>query len=207
MQELRVEEQHAQHAVHAVHAQGEGSPRARLLGRFKGLLVLGVAVSLVFVLLVRVLIATNSSAAPKASLGSPAANFTITTWNAGQQPLSLASFAGHPVVVNFWQASSISCRDEAQMLQQEYVKYAPYHVQFIGVALGTTQSEGMSYLKRFGITYPNGPDPSGSIAGAYGLAGTPETMFINSQGKVAREIVGEAQANLVEYYIAHDLLR
>jgi cytochrome c biogenesis protein CcmG/thiol:disulfide interchange protein DsbE len=46
------------------------------------------------------------------------------------------------------------------------------------------------FLDEFAITYPNGPDPHGSISIDYGLTGIPETFFIDRKGQITRKWIG-----------------
>ncbi|MCL4302106.1 MAG: TlpA family protein disulfide reductase [Anaerolineae bacterium] len=48
-------------------------------------------------------------------------------------------------------------------------------------------------MQEFGLTYPNGPDPTGQIAIDYGLTGIPETYFITRDGMIAQKAIGIVQ--------------
>ncbi len=60
---------------------------------------------------------------------------------------------------------------------------------FLGVAYQDRLEDSNTYLKRFGITYPNGADTTGEISIEYGTTGIPETWFIGADGTVRRKYI------------------
>jgi len=44
-----------------------------------------------------------------------------------------------------------------------------------------TETEALGYLKKFGITYPNGPDLGTRISQAFRIRGVPETYVIDQK--------------------------
>ena len=105
--------------------------------------------------------------------------------------LSTASYKGQPLVINFWNSTCGPCVDEAPLLQQEWPHLQTQGIAFIGIDFQDTTSGGLSFLQKYGITYPNVMDASGSTAINYGVTGTPETLFINRQGVVVSRVSGE----------------
>jgi cytochrome c biogenesis protein CcmG/thiol:disulfide interchange protein DsbE len=63
-------------------------------------------------------------------------------------------------------------------------------VVFIGIAFDTSQAGGTAFIRRYGITYVRGLDTTTKTTAAYGLAGIPDTIFIDRSGIVAQKIVG-----------------
>ena len=49
-------------------------------------------------------------------------------------------------------------------------------VVFLGVDYVDTEPEAMGYLKKFDITYPNGPDLRTSISQAFRIRGVPGNL-------------------------------
>ncbi len=87
------------------------------------------------------------------------------------------------------------------MLQANWQRAQSKSVVFIGVDFQDVQSDGLSFMRKYGITYPNVLDPNGATAINYGVTYTPTTFFINSQGVVVsvinREMTAkELQSNL-----------
>lgn len=103
------------------------------------------------------------------------------------RPLRLEAFRGHPVVLNLWASWCVPCRQEARTLEAAYEKYRGRGVVFVGVDLQSdTWGESRAFLKRYGITYPQGRDESGAVGRAYRVTGVPTTYFIGPDGVIRK---------------------
>ena len=125
-------------------------------------------------------------------IGHPAPNFTLDALN--QQPaapISLADFKGKPVVLNVWNSTCVPCVNEAPLLQSLWQRVKSQGVVFIGIDFQDFKSDGLSFLQKYGVTYPNVIDASGSTAISYGVTATPETLFINRKGVVVSRVISE----------------
>jgi len=124
--------------------------------------------------------------------GKPAPSFEITAINgefAGQK-FSSVDLRGHVVVLNIWASWCVECVREASVLERAWRAYRARGVWFIGVDYLDTDTAGLAYLKRFDITYPNGPDIGSRIYQAYRATGVPETFFIDRDGIVQHVQIG-----------------
>jgi cytochrome c biogenesis protein CcmG/thiol:disulfide interchange protein DsbE len=124
--------------------------------------------------------------------GQPAPNFELTAFNgefAGQQ-FSLDDLRGHPVVLNFWASWCVECDKEMALLEQAWQDYRDQGVWFIGVDYLDIDSEGLAYLDRFNITYPNAPDIGSRTYEDYRCTGVPETFFIDKDGEIQHVQIG-----------------
>ena len=63
-------------------------------------------------------------------------------------------------------------------------------VAFIGVNVQDTDASAREFLRRFGVTYPNGRDPGGAISVDYGMSGVPESYFVDRDGQIVRKWQG-----------------
>ncbi len=118
----------------------------------------------------------------------PAPDFTLTAFNG--TTISLEGQRGKPMVINFWASWCPPCRLEAPLLERTWRAYKNRGVIFIGVDLQDREEDALNYIRKFDITYPNGPDPTGEISIDYGVAGLPVTFFISIKGKIVRRWVG-----------------
>ncbi len=119
----------------------------------------------------------------------PAPDFSLTLFdghqgNVGQPVVRLSDLKGKVVVLNFWASWCIPCAQEAPELQATYEKYKDRDVVFLGVDWTDIEGDALNYLKRFGISYANGPDLGTKIGPRYHITGVPETYVIDRNGHV-----------------------
>ena len=74
----------------------------------------------------------------------------------------------------------------------------------MGVAVQDNQGDGTAFLRRYGVTYPGGPDSSGSIAQTYQVTnvGVPETVLVNQRGIVVSKYIGAIDQGTLDKAIA-----
>jgi cytochrome c biogenesis protein CcmG/thiol:disulfide interchange protein DsbE len=133
----------------------------------------------------------------------PAPAFTLPLFDGGQ--FDLGQGAGRPIVINFWASWCAPCEEEAAALEQGSRAYRD-RVSFIGVDVQDTDTNARDFLRRFGVTYPNGRDASGTIAIDYGMSGVPETYFVDRDGRLARKWQGPLDETRLRAFV-DDLLR
>ncbi|MFN8598240.1 MAG: TlpA disulfide reductase family protein [Anaerolineae bacterium] len=119
----------------------------------------------------------------------PAPHFTLTLYdgyhgNVEQSPINLADLRGKVVLINFWASWCIPCADEAADLQAAYAAYKDRGVVFLGIDWLDNEADARNYLKKFGITFANGPDLQTKIGPTYHISGVPETYILDKQGNV-----------------------
>jgi cytochrome c biogenesis protein CcmG/thiol:disulfide interchange protein DsbE len=124
--------------------------------------------------------------------GKPAPTFDLVAFNGefDGQRFSLEHLRGQIVVLNMWASWCKECEKEAAVLEQGWKDYRDRGVWFIGVDYLDTDTAGLDYLKRFNITYPNGPDVGSRIYQAYRCTGVPETFFIDRGGVIRHVQIG-----------------
>lgn len=172
--------------------------RAALLRLVGMLLSVALLIGLGAVLISRIATANQAvSHAPKITtpsmVGVAAPDVQITVWSGGTvgQSLSLSNLHGHPIVMNVWESTCVPCQAEAPLLEAAYNNYGPKGVDFVGVALETSQSDGVAFLQQHHLTYLAGLAPTTQTVTDYRIIGVPDTYFISSQGKVVYAIVGQ----------------
>jgi cytochrome c biogenesis protein CcmG, thiol:disulfide interchange protein DsbE len=108
----------------------------------------------------------------------------------GEENLTLESLRGKAVVLNFWASWCGPCKDETPLLQKSWLRWESKDVVFVGMNVKDFRGDARSFVRRFGVTYPNVYDGKGSTVGRYGVTGFPETYFIDARGRVVYRIAG-----------------
>ena len=128
---------------------------------------------------------STSSTDSDTLIGQAAPNFTLPVLEAtSQQNLSLAKFKGKPVVINFWSSTCEPCKDEMPLLETQWERVQKQGIVFLGIDVEDTTNDGLAFLKQHGATYTSVIDSGGSTLTNYGVTYTPETIFVDSSGKV-----------------------
>lgn len=101
-------------------------------------------------------------------------------------------------MLNFWASWCDPCKHEAPLLQATWQRVQGQGVVFLGIDFEDRQSDALSFLQTYGITYPNVIDASGSVAINYGVTGVPETVFIDRHGVFVHKVIGELTEQTLE---------
>jgi cytochrome c biogenesis protein CcmG/thiol:disulfide interchange protein DsbE len=132
---------------------------------------------------------TDPRAVPSPLVGRPAPAFELTTFDG--KSLSLDGQRGKVVVLNFWASWCYpACYEEAPVLEAGWLRSQAQGVVVLGVAIQDKQPASLEFIQRFGLTFPNAPDPAGKVSIDYGVYGVPETFVIDRRGVIRRKHVG-----------------
>ena len=118
----------------------------------------------------------------------------------GDGEVRLSDHAGDVVVVNFWASWCTGCRLEHDALNSAAAEYADFDVTFLAVNTQDEQGQALSYLNRYGVSPETiyGLDNGSRAAFSYGVAGLPETFFIDRDGNVVGKVIGPVNYDLLE---------
>ncbi|MGH9467349.1 MAG: TlpA family protein disulfide reductase [Terriglobales bacterium] len=121
-------------------------------------------------------------------IGRTAPNWTLPTPEGTK--LSLAQFAGHPVVLDFWATWCGPCNIERPWWEQLQKQYAAQGLVIIGISEDSSISDVQSFLAKHPTNYKIVWDNQ-TLQSTYGVPfGLPTTLFINRQGKVTERVTG-----------------
>lgn len=156
------------------------------------ILVLVAAVALLGVIAVVPLGAPAPSAAPGSSpvvvggsplLDQPAPPIELATLDGA--PISLAHYAGRPVIVNFWASWCGPCRDEFPLLVTTREAHADAGLEILGIVYKDVAESARAFAADQGAAWPLLADPDEAVYDAYkGVGGVPISFFIDGAGIV-----------------------
>ncbi len=130
--------------------------------------------------------------------GGQAPAFSLAGLAGGQ--VSLAAFAGHPVVLNFWATYCPPCRAELPAMATA-VKAAP-GVQLVLVNERDDSAAAAKLLSQLGISAPVAIDGDGKAGALYGVTALPTTVFIRADGTIEGTYLGATDGAALAPHLA-----
>jgi cytochrome c biogenesis protein CcmG/thiol:disulfide interchange protein DsbE len=123
------------------------------------------------------------------AVGAAAPAFTLRLLD-GTGTVSLASYRGRPVVLNFWASWCEPCKSEAPVLERDWSRYRGRGVVFLGVDYHDLAPDARSFVRHHALTFPMLEDGSGQVTGSYGISQVPETYVLNRHGRIVAHLPG-----------------
>jgi cytochrome c biogenesis protein CcmG/thiol:disulfide interchange protein DsbE len=169
------------------------SRRARLVAQ-------GVAVGLVallFILLVWALLdEEGGDLAKRANRGDlpTAPDFALERLDR-EGELSLSSYEGKAVVLNFWASWCTPCREEAPFLEQLWREHRERGLVVVGYDAKDFRRDARRFATRFGLTFPLVYDGPGDSLDDWGVTGFPETFVVDRRRRIVKVFVGDVTSD------------
>ncbi|MCF7927579.1 MAG: TlpA family protein disulfide reductase [Spirochaetales bacterium] len=114
--------------------------------------------------------------------------FTVSNLDGGQ--ISLSSFRGKVLFLNFWATWCPPCRKEMPSMERLYQTLKGEEFEILAVDLREKPEDVKSFVSDGGYTYPIGIDSKGSVGGMYGVRSIPTSYLIGPNGYVIAGTVG-----------------
>ncbi|NYI96399.1 thiol-disulfide isomerase/thioredoxin [Streptomonospora nanhaiensis] len=127
-------------------------------------------------------------------------------------PVDLADYRGHVLVVNFWASWCGPCRSETPVLNEVYAEHKDDGLRFLGVNIKDNSTAAAAFQENQEVAYPSLFDQPGAVPQAFRdtvpPAAIPSTLVLDRQGRIAARVIGETGYNeltgLVETVLAED---
>ncbi len=119
--------------------------------------------------------------------GHPAPSFTLSALDGTK--LTLASFRGRPVLLNFWATWCVPCRTELPALQR-FAQEQQGRWAVLGVDELEDRGAVTNFAQSLDITYPLATDTDGSVGQRYNIGGLPSTFAVDAQGIIRKVHLG-----------------
>jgi thiol-disulfide isomerase/thioredoxin len=151
---------------------------------------------------------TEPISAPKPEKKSvPTTLPDITLADPDGKPTALASFAGRPLLVNFWATWCAPCRREIPLLNRIRAERKAQNAEIVGIAVDFPDKV-LEFTKTTRIDYPLliGEEDGLAAAEAFGMGmGFPFSVFVDSQNRILTIKIGELHED--EANFAFDRIR
>ena len=136
---------------------------------------------------------------PSALINKPAPSFTLNSFK--EKKITLDSFQGEPLVLNFFASWCVPCRRESQELEKVWQKYQG-QINILSVAVNDSTEAAKKFIQENKVSFPAAKDDlDGSLSIDYGVTGIPETFFINSEGIIKDKVLGAVDSNKIEEFL------
>ncbi len=121
-------------------------------------------------------------------------------------PLSIASYKGKVLLVDFWATWCMPCVGEVPNVVKTYETYHPKGFDIVGISLDQDKAKLTNFTKQKNMTWQQYFDGKGwenKLASKYGIQSIPATFLLDRQGKIiAADLRGEALEQAVEKAVA-----
>ena len=133
-----------------------------------------------------------------------ARDFTLPLLNG--ENVSLSSYKGKVVLLNFWATWCPPCRDEMPSMETLYQRFKDEGLEMLAVNLRENSSTVQQFIQSNKYTFPVMLDSAGRIGGIYGVRAIPTTYIIDREGKIAGQLVGSIHWDTPQVIAAFDAL-
>jgi thiol-disulfide isomerase/thioredoxin len=134
----------------------------------------------------------------------PAPRFDLSRLE-GKGRVTLASFRGKAVVVNFWASDCGPCKKEMPQLERASRRWATKNVAVVGIDALDFRGAARKFVHSHGITYPIGFDQVGDAVVPYGVSYTPTTFFVDRHGRIVKRVLGPMTDAVLDAHIRRAL--
>lgn len=130
-------------------------------------------------------LAERESILLKVEPGQPAPDFTLNDTTG--KPVSLSSFKGKVVLIDFWASWCGPCRAENPNVVAAFKKFNSKGFTVFGVSLDTDKEKWVKAIAKDGLVWPHVSDLIGwenAAAKQYGVMSIPANFLIDKEGKI-----------------------
>jgi cytochrome c biogenesis protein CcmG/thiol:disulfide interchange protein DsbE len=132
---------------------------------------------------------------PRAAGGPLAGNFSLPQLGHPGRTVSLAGYAGKPVIVNFFASWCVPCQQETPELARFY-RQAGGRTAIVGVDANDQAARALPFVRTAGVGYPVGVDVRGTgAASAFGVFALPQTFFLDARHRIVKRVYGAVTAS------------
>jgi DsbE subfamily thiol:disulfide oxidoreductase len=121
-------------------------------------------------------------------IGKEAPGFTVKDLSG--KSISLSSFKGKPILLNFWATWCPYCRKERPYLNFIYEEYKDKGLVIIAVSTDRSPQKVKAYLKKISMDFVILHDNNKEAAESYGVYVLPTSFLIDRRGIIKHKFIG-----------------
>lgn len=118
--------------------------------------------------------------------------------NTGQGTISLDSYKGQVIYLDFWASWCTPCKKSFPWLNQIQKKYTNQGFKVIAVNLDKEPELAKRFLQQHPAEFVIGYDPEGKIASQLNVQGMPSSFLIDRNGNIVSSHIGFREKNASE---------
>jgi cytochrome c biogenesis protein CcmG, thiol:disulfide interchange protein DsbE len=132
---------------------------------------------------------------------SLAPDFALTDAVTGES-VSLSSYRGNPVWLNFWASWCEGCREEMPLLKSAYALHKDQGLALLGINVQEPRDTARNFIMSNNLDWTFLLDRDGKVTDLYWTPGIPHQVFIGKDGVIAAIHAGVLHESDVERYLA-----
>ncbi len=161
----------------------------RRLSRRGRLAVTGTAAVLAVAAALLALGATSAGSAKPPVSHPRAPGFSLAVLGHPGQHISLAQYAGRPLIINFFASWCAPCQRETPLIARFY-QASRGRVTILGVDVNDSTTAALGFMRKSGVRYPVLSDPAPmAMTLSYGVVALPQTFFLNAQHHIVKRVI------------------
>lgn len=126
---------------------------------------------------------------PKASATNKAPSFSLPLLSDSSQQVTLASYHGKVIYLDFWASWCTPCRKSLPALNMLRQELSEQGFEVLAINLDESPEEGLEFLQEIPVDYPTLFD-NAETAATYQLRGMPTAYLIDREGNLRAQHVG-----------------
>jgi peroxiredoxin len=122
-------------------------------------------------------------------MGKEAPQFTLK--NLSGEEISLASFRGKVILINFWATWCKPCKVEMPSLNELYNTFKDRGLVVLGISIDSSEKPVEKFLKKIPLDFPILLDSEVEVPKEYKVFAYPSTFLIDKRGVLKEKFIGE----------------